>query len=114
MQHATRLHHNYHGAHEPHLPDTTRGGRACARDAHRNVKQDTTILDAPLTALGKQQAARVPALIPDIQQSVQVILSSPLRRTLQTTSAAYAPAIARLGGSRRLVVLPQLQGAWGC
>ena len=36
-----------------------------------------------------------------------------MRRTLQTSSAASAPAIARLGGSKRLVVLPQLQGASG-
>ncbi|WFD36278.1 hypothetical protein MCUN1_003156 [Malassezia cuniculi] len=80
----------------------------CA-ESDQNATQDSTILDAPLTALGKQQAARVPALTAALQQSVDVILSSPLRRTLQTTAAAYAPAISRLGGHKSVVVLPQLQ-----
>lgn len=80
--------------------------------ADKNVHDDISILDAPLTVLGKQQAARVPALTADIQSRIEVILSSPLRRTLQTTSAAYGPTIKRHGGHKNVVVLPQLQGAF--
>ena len=48
-------------------------------------------------------------MIPDLQAAAELIVSSPLRRTLQTTALGWAPAVARLGGPRRVVVLPQAQ-----
>ncbi|KAI0152548.1 phosphoglycerate mutase-like protein [Hypoxylon sp. NC0597] len=77
--------------------------------AEHNVTLDYSIHDAPLTPLGKKQAASLPRLIPDLQKEVDVIISSPLRRTLQTTCLGWAPAIERLGGPKNVVLLPQAQ-----
>lgn len=76
----------------------------------QNVADDYSIADAPLTQLGKEQAARLPTLTPALQQSAEVILCSPLRRTLESAKLGYAPAIERLGGLKTVVCLPQLQG----
>ncbi|KAI0889119.1 phosphoglycerate mutase-like protein [Annulohypoxylon maeteangense] len=77
--------------------------------AEHNVDSDYWIPDAPLTPLGKKQAASLSRLIPDLQKEADVVISSPLRRTLQTTYLGYAPAIERLGGLKNVVVLPQAQ-----
>ncbi|PWZ01833.1 phosphoglycerate mutase-like protein [Testicularia cyperi] len=77
--------------------------------AEHNVADDYSIPDAPLTPLGKQQSARLPSLTQDLQSRAEVILSSGLKRTLQSTKIGYAPAIERLGGLSKVVVLPQLQ-----
>ncbi|KAI1386563.1 phosphoglycerate mutase-like protein [Hypoxylon trugodes] len=77
--------------------------------AEHNVDLDYSIPDAPLTPLGKKQAASLPRLIPDLQREADVIISSPLRRTLQTSYLGYAPAIERLGGLKKVVLLPQAQ-----
>ncbi|KAN0065305.1 hypothetical protein ACQY0O_001140 [Thecaphora frezii] len=77
--------------------------------AEHNVADDYSIPDAPLTPLGKQQSGRLPALTPDLQAKAQLIISSGLKRTLQSTMIGYAPAIERLGGLSKVVVLPQLQ-----
>ncbi|KAI2607377.1 phosphoglycerate mutase-like protein [Hypoxylon fragiforme] len=77
--------------------------------AEHNVDLDYTIPDAPLTPLGKKQAASLPRLTPTLQASADVILSSPLKRTLQTTYLGWAPAIARLGGLKAVVVVPAAQ-----
>ena len=76
----------------------------------QNVEDDYSIHDAPLTELGKRQASRLPALTPELQETVEVILSSPLRRTLQTVSLGYSDALKRLGGPGQVVCLPELQG----
>lgn len=76
----------------------------------QNVEDDYSIPDAPLTDLGKRQASRLPGLTPELQQTAQVILSSPLRRTLQTVSLGFSDAVDRLGGHAEVVCLPQLQG----
>lgn len=47
--------------------------------------------------------------MPDLQKEADLIVSSPLRRTLQTTTLGWAPAVARLGGPRSVVLLPQAQ-----
>lgn len=62
-----------------------------------------------MTPLGKQQSARLPSLTQDLQSRAQVILSSALKRTLQSTKIGYAPAVERLGGLSKVVLLPQLQ-----
>ncbi|KAJ9475633.1 Phosphoglycerate mutase [Pseudozyma hubeiensis] len=77
--------------------------------AEHNVADDYSIPDAPLTPLGKQQSARLPSLTHDLQSRAEVILSSALKRTLQSTKIGYAPAIERLGGLGKVVLLPQLQ-----
>ncbi|WFD41631.1 hypothetical protein MPSI1_000262 [Malassezia psittaci] len=79
--------------------------------AEHNVEDDYSIPDAPLTPLGKRQAARLPSLTDELQNSVDVILSSPLRRTLQTVSLGYSKAVKRLGGTSKVVCVPQLQAA---
>ncbi|KAI1470255.1 phosphoglycerate mutase-like protein [Daldinia caldariorum] len=77
--------------------------------AEHNVSLDYSIHDAPLTPLGKKQAASLARQIPDLQSSAEVILSSPLRRTLQTTYLGWGPAVSRLGGPKSVVLLPQAQ-----
>ncbi|KAE8214602.1 hypothetical protein CF327_g1981 [Tilletia walkeri] len=77
--------------------------------AEHNVALDYSIADAPLTELGRRQAATIPSFTTDIQQTIDLIASSGLKRTLSTTRIGLAPAIARLGGPRAAVVLPQLQ-----
>ncbi|KAI1377578.1 phosphoglycerate mutase-like protein [Hypoxylon crocopeplum] len=77
--------------------------------AEHNVDLDYSIPDAPLTPLGKKQAASLARLIPGLQKEADVIISSPLKRTLQTTYLGWAPAIERLGGLKNVVCLPQAQ-----
>ncbi|RYP13931.1 hypothetical protein DL767_010523 [Monosporascus sp. MG133] len=82
--------------------------------AEHNVSLDYYIPDAPLTPLGRKQAATLARMIPDLQAEAELIASSPLRRTLQTALLGFGPALARLGGggsgaSRALVCLPQAQ-----
>lgn len=73
------------------------------------VDLDYSIPDAPLTALGRRQSAALPAHTPNEQGQVDVILSSGLKRTLQSTLLGWGPAVQRLGLAN-VVVLPQLQG----
>lgn len=49
-----------------------------------NPNHDTTILDPPLTPKGIQQSERLSHLFP-FKDSVGLVITSPLRRTLQTT-----------------------------
>ncbi|KAI0010960.1 phosphoglycerate mutase-like protein [Xylariaceae sp. FL0662B] len=77
--------------------------------AEHNVNLDYSIADAPLTPLGKKQAASLAAKIPDLQKEADLVVSSPLRRTLQTTYLGWGPAISRLGGLKNVVCLPQAQ-----
>ncbi|EME39879.1 hypothetical protein DOTSEDRAFT_137925 [Dothistroma septosporum NZE10] len=65
--------------------------------------------DSPLTALGKKQAASMAHQIPKLQQEAELIVSSPLKRTLQTTRLGWGPAVERLGGIKKVVTLPQAQ-----
>ncbi|KAI0202471.1 histidine phosphatase superfamily [Astrocystis sublimbata] len=76
--------------------------------AEHNVFYDYSIHDAPLTFLGKEQATTLSHRMSALQQDIDLILTSPLRRTLQTTRIAFAPAIARLG-SGSVLCLPELQ-----
>ncbi|TKA42733.1 hypothetical protein B0A55_13460, partial [Friedmanniomyces simplex] len=56
----------------------------------------------------KKQAASLAPQIPDLQQEVDLIATSPLTRTIQTTRRGWAPAIQRLGLAN-VVLLPQAQ-----
>ncbi|KAI0161132.1 histidine phosphatase superfamily [Hypoxylon sp. FL1284] len=77
--------------------------------AEHNVDLDYSIPDAPLTPLGKKQAASLARQIPALQQEVELVVSSPLRRTLQTTTLGWGPAVSRLGGPQTVVLLPAAQ-----
>ncbi|KAI1741263.1 histidine phosphatase superfamily [Xylaria scruposa] len=77
--------------------------------AEHNVFYDYSIHDAPLTALGKEQAASLSRRVSNLQQEVDLIITSPLKRTLQTTRIGWAPAIERLGGIGNVICLPELQ-----
>ncbi|KAI5925245.1 histidine phosphatase superfamily [Camillea tinctor] len=77
--------------------------------AEHNVDLDYRIHDAPLTPLGIKQAASLSHQIPSLQASAEVIISSALKRTLQTTLLGWGPAVARLGGPKSVVCLPQAQ-----
>ncbi|RYP51655.1 hypothetical protein DL768_003053 [Monosporascus sp. mg162] len=77
--------------------------------AEHNVSLDYYIPDAPLTPLGRKQVATLARTIPDLQAEAELIASSPLRRTLQTALLGFGPALARLGGPRALVCVPQAQ-----
>jgi broad specificity phosphatase PhoE len=68
----------------------------------------TPVPDAPLTALGQKQSAALAPQIPDLQQEVDLIVTSALTRTLQSTKLGWAPAIERLG-IENVICLPQAQ-----
>lgn len=61
-----------------------------------------------MTALGKKQSAALAPQIPKLQQEVDVIISSALKRTLQSTKLGWGPAIERLG-IKNVICLPQAQ-----
>lgn len=77
--------------------------------ATHNVADDYSLPDAPLTDLGKIQASKLPEFVPQLQQQIDLVISSPLKRTLQTTLRGWGPAVQKLGGPRKVICLPQLQ-----
>ncbi|KAI5361229.1 Putative histidine phosphatase superfamily, clade-1 [Septoria linicola] len=77
--------------------------------AEHNVDLDYTIPDAPLTPLGKKQAAALVPQVADIVNEVDLVASSPLKRTLQTTKLGWASAVERLGGLSKVVLVPEFQ-----
>jgi broad specificity phosphatase PhoE len=68
----------------------------------------TSVPDAPLTPLGKKQAAAMAPQVKQLQQEAEVVVSSPLKRTLQTTKLAWGPAVERLG-IENVICLPEAQ-----
>ena len=73
------------------------------------------ILDAPLTKLGRSQAKDLNKETADsLQKEVELIVSSPLRRTMSTTLDGYPSAIERLGGKGKIVLLPDAQECNDC
>ena len=76
--------------------------------AEHNVTWDGSIHDPPLTALGKKQAGSLAAKLHGLQEEVDLVVTSPLLRTLQTTRLAWAPAVKRLGIGN-VVCLPEAQ-----
>lgn len=77
--------------------------------ATHNVAEDYSLPDAPLTQLGRQQAAKLPEFAASLQGEVDLIITSALKRTLQTTLLGWGPAMKRLG-QQNVICLPQLQG----
>lgn len=82
-------------------------------EAEHNVDLDYSIPDAPLTELGREQAARLNGLtIQTIQQTADLLVSSPLSRTLQTTIIGFPGLRARLEVQQEpkgIIVLSRLQ-----
>lgn len=62
-----------------------------------------------MTPLGKKQAASLAPKIAQLQQEADLIVSSPLKRTLQTTKLGWGPAVERLGGLSKVLCIPQAQ-----
>lgn len=77
--------------------------------ARHNVQPcDYSITDPPLTALGTQQALRIRDTVPADQLSkCRQIISSPMRRCMQTMQTAFSRMLE--WGSLNVELLPQLQ-----
>ncbi|KAF3358686.1 hypothetical protein VdG1_05240 [Verticillium dahliae VDG1] len=78
-------------------------------EAEHNISKDFTIRDPPLTTAGKAQASTLAATLPE-PASIDVVITSPLTRTLQTTIAGF-PHLARGGetGGAQLIIDADLQ-----
>ena len=74
-----------------------------------------TVPDAPLTILGRQQAAALYDATKDtIQKTAELLVSSALRRPLSTMVIGYADLRKRLEAEGKpVVILPQLQEVRG-
>lgn len=79
--------------------------------ADHNVDFDNhSFPDAALTPTGKEQCLELNERTSlNIQESAQLLVTSPLRRTLQTTLIGFPHLISRLGGRSAIIALPQLQ-----
>ncbi|KAJ3771425.1 phosphoglycerate mutase-like protein [Lentinula raphanica] len=82
--------------------------------AEHNVDEDYSIPDPPLTSLGRRQSEELFSQTTELQQSADLLVSSPLKRTLQTTIIGYRGLRARLESespSKPIIVLSRLQEA---
>ncbi|BGP35702.1 hypothetical protein JCM10296v2_007554 [Rhodotorula toruloides] len=79
--------------------------------AQHNVAEDYTIRDAPLTKLGRQQSAELHEDTEEhFQRDAELLVSSPLRRPMQTMIVGYAPLRKRLEAEGKpVILLPELQ-----
>lgn len=73
-------------------------------EAEHNIDRRHHLPDTSLTALGESQCRSLPSRFPD-SPPINLLVSSPLRRTLQTTLLGFALHAAALG----IEVLPELQ-----
>ncbi|KAJ3750595.1 histidine phosphatase superfamily [Lentinula detonsa] len=80
--------------------------------AEHNVDEDYSIPDPPLTPLGRRQSEELYAQTAELQQSADLLVTSPLKRTLQTTIIGYRGIRARLESqnpAKPIIVLSRLQ-----
>ncbi|KAH7302941.1 phosphoglycerate mutase family protein [Stachybotrys elegans] len=78
-------------------------------ESEHNISKDFTQRDPPLTASGLAQAATLTENFPDTA-SIAVVLTSPLTRTLQTTTAGFGQVFRKdAAGGAQLIVDPDLQ-----
>ncbi|KAG8696678.1 hypothetical protein FRC09_008322, partial [Ceratobasidium sp. 395] len=79
--------------------------------AECNITNDFTIPDAVLTNLGRSQCAEfsLTPLAAMVQDSAELILTSPQRRALSTALLALPKALERLLPDSRVLLIPQLQ-----
>ncbi|KAE8444330.1 hypothetical protein EG329_000640 [Mollisiaceae sp. DMI_Dod_QoI] len=78
-----------------------------------NITRDFTIFDSPLTPHGHTQCQQLQQTFPH-HSSVQIVLSSPLRRAIQTAIHSFAPALLRPDINLMLVPLAQEISAKPC
>ncbi|TNY19668.1 histidine phosphatase superfamily [Rhodotorula diobovata] len=76
-----------------------------------SLSTSPTVPDAPLTKLGRQQSADLRNETQDgFQKDAQLLVSSPLRRPMQTAIIGFAPLRERLDkAGKPMVLLPELQ-----
>ncbi|BGP20384.1 hypothetical protein JCM10213_002304 [Rhodosporidiobolus nylandii] len=79
--------------------------------AEHNVDEDYTIPDAPLTKLGREQSANLrKETEAGFQKEAELLVTSPLKRPMQTMIIGYAPLRERLEREGKpVVVMPELQ-----
>ncbi|KAJ3482271.1 hypothetical protein NLI96_g7097 [Meripilus lineatus] len=86
--------------------------------AEHNVMSDWSIPDAPLTTLGRQQAATLHEQTKDtIQKTAELLVTSAMRRPLSTAVLGFPDLRKRLEAEgKQILVLPQLQECadWPC
>ncbi|KAK6909832.1 hypothetical protein L486_00518 [Kwoniella mangroviensis CBS 10435] len=74
--------------------------------AEHNVASDYTIADAPLTSLGKKQSRELNELTKDtFQKTAELLVSSPLRRPMETMLIGYPSLKERLDKEGKPVIL---------
>ncbi|WWC61930.1 uncharacterized protein I303_104516 [Kwoniella dejecticola CBS 10117] len=74
--------------------------------AEHNVASDYTIADAPLTYLGKTQSKELNEVTKNtFQQTAELLVSSPLRRPMETMLIGYPELKARLEKEGKPVIL---------
>ena len=73
--------------------------------AQHNVDEAYHIHDAVLTPLGESQCCTIPARFP-ADPPINLLVTSPLRRAIQTTLIGFAPAVA---AGVPIIALPALQ-----
>ncbi|KAK9896347.1 phosphoglycerate mutase-like protein [Cystobasidium minutum MCA 4210] len=78
-------------------------------EAEHKVGRRFHIADARLTPTGVEQAKELCATLPqDLLENVELVVSSPLRRALETTLLGLQPVLDRVG-RRSVVILPHAQ-----
>ncbi|KXJ87908.1 phosphoglycerate mutase family protein [Microdochium bolleyi] len=78
-------------------------------ESEHNVTKDLTQRDPPLTATGFAQAETLAEVFPD-SASIAIVLTSPLRRALQTTTVGFARVLCKdETGGVQVIVDPDLQ-----
>ncbi|GAA5883036.1 hypothetical protein JCM16303_006802 [Sporobolomyces ruberrimus] len=79
--------------------------------AEHNVAEDYSIPDAPLTKLGREQSAKLRKDTENgFTKEVELLVSSPLKRPMQTFIIGYAPLRERLEKEGKpVILLPELQ-----
>ncbi|GAA6015910.1 hypothetical protein JCM10207_006803 [Rhodosporidiobolus poonsookiae] len=79
--------------------------------AEHNVAEDYTIPDAPLTKLGREQSADLRKETEGgFQRDAELLVTSPLRRPMQTLIIGYAPLRERLEKEGKpVIIMPELQ-----
>ncbi|KAJ4485957.1 phosphoglycerate mutase-like protein [Lentinula aciculospora] len=82
--------------------------------AEHNVAEDYSIPDAPLTLLGRRQSEELYSQTVELQKYADLLVTSPLKRTLQTTIIGYRGIRTRLENQnppKPIIVLSHLQEA---
>ncbi|KAM0284288.1 hypothetical protein ACHAQH_002081 [Verticillium albo-atrum] len=78
-------------------------------ESEHNISKDFSQRDPPLTATGLAQATTLTGSFPDTD-SIAVVLTSPLTRTLQTTVAGFPHVLRKdIAGGAQLIIDPDLQ-----